>query len=170
MLAPILGTDGRAIGVLDQFAEVTNETIAERRVRTIVRIGEGSASAGSLHDVWTQILRALNENTHDVPFAMLYSVKNGDSQEFSSRTSETPSQSAGNTAEKYCWLEGVVGIDETNPATVESFRLVVGEGFGGYCLEAWSRRVAVLIEGSAMPPGLVQLIPGRTPYTRAIVW
>lgn len=170
MVAPIIGTDGRAIGVMDEFSEVTNETIAERRVKTIVRIGEGNASSESLHDVWTQILRALNENTHDVPFAMLYAVKNGDGDEFSSRTSETPSQSAGNTIEKYCWLEGVVGIDETNPAAVESFQLVAGEGFGGYCLEAWNRRAAVLIEGSAMPPGLVQLIPGRTPYTRAIVW
>jgi len=168
VLVPILGADGRAIGVMDEFSEVTNETIAERRVRTIVRIGEGSASAGSLHGVWTQILRALNENTHDVPFAMLYSVKNSEGEDFSSRSSETPSQ--GNTTEKYCMLEGVVGIAETNPAALRSFPLTEGEGFGTYCLETWRRRVPVLIEASAMPPGLIQVIPGRTPYTRAIVW
>lgn len=155
---------------MDEFNEITNETIAERRVKTILRIGEGSVSAESLHDVWAQVLRALNENTHDVPFAMVYSVKNSEGDEFSSRSSETPSQPASNNTEKYCWLEGVVGIDETNPAASQSFRLAEAEGFGTFCLEAWRRRVPVLIEESSMPPGLVQLISGRNPYKRAIVW
>jgi hypothetical protein len=69
-MLPILGADGTAAGVIDEFTEVTNATIAERRVRTILRAGEHSASAEGLQDVWQAMLKALDENTHDVPFAM----------------------------------------------------------------------------------------------------
>jgi len=69
-MLPILGADGTAAGVMDEFVEVTNATIAERRVKTILRVGEHSASAERLQDVWQAMLMALDENTHDVPFAM----------------------------------------------------------------------------------------------------
>jgi len=55
---------------MDELVEVTNATIAERRVKTILRVGEHSASAERLQDVWQAMLTALEENTHDVPFAM----------------------------------------------------------------------------------------------------
>lgn len=69
-MMPILGADGFSCGVMDELVEVTNETIAERRLRTILKIGEGSASAENLQDVFQVTLKAMNENTHDVPFAV----------------------------------------------------------------------------------------------------
>lgn len=153
---------------MDEFVEVTNEVIAERRVRTLLKIGEESAKADNLDDVWQSILEALKDNNKDVPFAMLYSVKNSEGEEFSSRSSETASQSAHSMAEKYCWLEGVVGIDDTNPAAYKSFLLTDGnEGFAASCREAWSSRETVLLD--PMPAGLIQILPNRTPYLRAVV-
>lgn len=69
-MIPILGEDGKAAGVMDEFNEVTNETIAERRLKTIIKIGEGSASAENLQDVFKLTLKSMDENTHDVPFAV----------------------------------------------------------------------------------------------------
>jgi hypothetical protein len=167
-MVPLLGGDGKSAGVMDEFVEVTNEVIAERRVRTLLKIGEESTRADTLQDVWQLTLKALNENNKDVPFAILYSVKNSDGEELSSRSSETASQSAHSIAEKHCWLEGLVGIDETNPAAYKSFLLTEGnEGFAASCREAWSTRETVLLQ--PMPAGLVQVLPDRSPYLRAVV-
>jgi hypothetical protein len=153
---------------LDEFVEVTNEVIAERRVRTLLKIGEESAKADTLNDVWQLTLRALVENNKDVPFAMLYSVKNSDGEDLSSRSSETASQTAHSIAEKYCWLEGLVGIDETNPAASKSFLLTEGdESFAVSCRQAWSSRETVLLQ--PMPAGLVEILPNRSPYLKAVV-
>ena len=170
VMLPMLGDDGKAAGVIDEFVEITNAVIAERRVTTIVKIGEGAAAAETLHDVWQSTLKALSENDRDVPFAILYSVKNSEGEEFSSRSSETASQSNLAVSEKYCWLEGVVGLDETNPAVLKSFLVSEGkEGFAYYCRDSLQTRRPSLIESNAMPTGLVQVIPGRSPYLRAVV-
>ena len=156
--------------MLDEFVEITNVVIAERRIKTIVRVGEVTSSAEDLHDVWHHTLRAMEENTHDVPFAIIYSVKNSEGEEISSRSSETASQSNSTITEKHCWLEGVVGLDESNTNVPKSFLLSEGnESFAVHCRDAWRRRTPTLLEGSAMPPELVQVIPGRVPYLRAVV-
>lgn len=98
----------------------------------------------------------------------MYSVKNAEGEELSSRSSDSASQPHGQS--KHCWLEGSVGLDESSPAVHQSFLLTEGdEGFAVACRDAWQSRKPILLEGSTMPKGLVQVIPGRSPYVRAVV-
>jgi len=55
-------------------------------------------------------------------------------------------------------------------AAFANFLLTEGDdGLARECREAWRRRTPFLIEEDAMPPGLVQTIPGRNPYVQAVV-
>jgi PAS domain S-box-containing protein len=65
-------------GVLTTVSEITAETIAERRMRTIEELQHWTAKAGSAGAACASACSVLSDNTKDVPFSLLYLVEDDD--------------------------------------------------------------------------------------------
>lgn len=70
---------------------------------TLREVGEKTASARDIKSFWAQVIKGLEYNEYDVPFAMLYSCHDEDS-DMSSMTSGSLSQA------QACALEGSIGV------------------------------------------------------------
>ncbi|KAL2349685.1 histidine kinase, partial [Cryomyces antarcticus] len=158
-MVPILGPDGTAIGALDEFTEVTHLSIAERRMSTILRVGENAAAANNLKELWTQVIAALEPNVNDVPFALLYSVYEDRSNE-----SESSMYSGYSTTSKQCLLEGLIGFTKDHPAATTAIDLSNDtEDFVIPFQSAWRSGGPVLMQAKTgnLPQVLAASIPGR---------
>jgi PAS domain S-box-containing protein len=87
---PIIGDEGSVVASYVTVTEVTREVLADRRMRTIRRVGQHLANASNLTEVWARLLSGLEQNEKDAPLALLYSVM---------KTTTTA-----------CVLEGVIGL------------------------------------------------------------
>ncbi|OCK84334.1 hypothetical protein K432DRAFT_422644 [Lepidopterella palustris CBS 459.81] len=70
---PLIGDSDTIVGWWGAVAENTKQRLAERRMSTLVKLGESTASCPTLKAFWGQILQALKSNSHDIIFALLYS-------------------------------------------------------------------------------------------------
>ena len=70
------GNDG-VVGFYEQITETTPRRLGERRMTTILELGEQTAKAHDLKSYWAQVASALSENIYDVSFAAVYSVSEG---------------------------------------------------------------------------------------------
>lgn len=132
-VSPIVGADGTAVGVLDEFTETTKSVLAERRLGTILELDDRATTASSLKVLWAILLQALERNTKDVAFALLYTV---DGIESNNGISMPISDSV--PTSKRCNLEGVVGITNDFPAAVSSFDLSEDtDGLSPIFRQAW---------------------------------
>ncbi|TKA69774.1 hypothetical protein B0A49_07409 [Cryomyces minteri] len=158
-MVPILGPDGTAIGVLDEFTEATHLSIAERRMSTILRVGENAAAANNLKELWTQVIAALEPNVNDVPYALLYSVSEDRSDE-----SESSIYSGYSTTSKQCLLEGLIGFTKDHPAATTALDLSNDtEDFVIPFQSAWRSGGPFLMQAKTgnLPQVLAASIPGR---------
>lgn len=69
---PIWLDDGTVGGVLCLVSETTGRVLAERRLRTLSRVGVAASGAVTRQEVARAILSVLGEARDDVPFALLY--------------------------------------------------------------------------------------------------
>ncbi|KAI9731534.1 MAG: hypothetical protein M1834_004654 [Cirrosporium novae-zelandiae] len=123
-IIPLVGDDGSVVGIYNPAFEKTRRKVAERRMLTLREVGEKTASARELKGFWVQVLRGLEYNARDAPFALLYSV----SDDMDSDTSSIHSSSMLGT--KQCILEGSLGVPDGHPAAVAQIDLKTGmEGF-----------------------------------------
>ncbi len=72
--APIRDDDGSVGGVFCPVIETTDKVIGERRLRTLRDLAARCKGAASEAAVYEAAARVLGENTHDIPFAMIYRV------------------------------------------------------------------------------------------------
>jgi hypothetical protein len=93
-------------------------------MKTLLRLGQETALATSISTFWPKILKSLEENRFDFPFAILYSVTDDVEEESMSQCSEN-SQTF-----KSCVLEGTLGIPEGHPAAPS--RLDLRRSKGGF--------------------------------------
>lgn len=70
--SPIRDEFGRIGGVLTTETETTEHVIRERRLRTLRNVASATSTVSGLAEAGTALMRALRENPHDVPFALLY--------------------------------------------------------------------------------------------------
>ncbi|KAB2578695.1 hypothetical protein BFW01_g9604 [Lasiodiplodia theobromae] len=166
-MLPIIDSDGAAIGALEEFVETTNQVIGERRMNTLITLGEKASSAKGIEELWSLILTSLEPNSHDVTYALLYSVS-----EDGVRVDEEPDTSK----PKSCFLEGTIGIPKDHPAAIPSFVLTEGnEGFSVHFRRAWTSSQPALLrtdDGSLTDPISDLCVEGRgfdQPSTTAIV-
>jgi hypothetical protein len=103
-LTPLYGGTNNLLGLYNAPFETTRQKINDRRTRTLLRLGESVALAKSVTSFWVQVLKALEDNEFDFPFALLYSVLDDVDSDGSSVSSES-SQSM-----KSCVLEGTLGM------------------------------------------------------------
>jgi hypothetical protein len=70
------GNDG-VTGFFEQIAETTKRKLSERRMSTILELGEKTAKAHDVISFWTNTAAALGNNPYDISFAAIYSVQEG---------------------------------------------------------------------------------------------
>ena len=69
-MIPLRGQTGNIEGFYNPAFETTRQTISDRRTKTLISV----ASATDMLSFWSDVLRGLEPNHLDVPFAMLYSL------------------------------------------------------------------------------------------------
>ncbi|OMP82805.1 Mitotic spindle checkpoint component mad2 [Diplodia seriata] len=169
-MLPIIDSDGTAIGALDEFVETTNQVIGDRRMNTLITLGEKASSAKDIDELWSLITTSLEPNSHDVTYALLYSVRADDQK------TDQESEDLDDSKCKSCYLEGTVGVSDDHPAAIPYFRLTEGdESFSIPFRRAWTSAKPVLlrVDDETLTDPLADLrVEGRgfsQPSTTAIV-
>ena len=121
---PLYGGKSRILGFYNAPFDTTKEVIGHRRMRTVNRLSEFTAQSKSVKKFWEAVIKGLEDNHYDVPFALLYSVAENEEAEGSSVSSESAISS------KSCYLEGYLGIPDGHPATPP--RLDLKRSFDGF--------------------------------------
>jgi PAS domain-containing protein len=111
-LAPVVDDEGNMLGWFQHVTETTRRKIGERRMATILQIGERTATAQNLASFWQELAVGLEADVYDTSFALLYSVSE-DSSQFSD-TDSTSTDSKG-VCTKILHLEGSVGVPDGHP-------------------------------------------------------
>ena len=140
-IIPLVGEDGSVVGLYNPCFEKTRRKIAERRMLTLREVGEQTAAARELKSFWGKVLKGLEYNDYDTPFALLYSVTD-DSESDGSST-----HSSSGMSNKQCVLEGTLGVPEGHKAAPLQIDLKFGNGgFGRIMREAMTTDRPVLLE------------------------
>ena len=156
---PILCPLGIPLGCYCRFTESTGKAIAERKMKMLLRLGEASASAADLRDLWPKVLQTFEETDDTMPFAAVYSVVNGQSTQSSEYATplDMPSKSS-----KLCVLESTMGIlRECLPEELDLSNY--GEYLSLYLTQAWKSNEPVFLkhEDGTLPDQMRHPIPGR---------
>ncbi|KAH6609340.1 histidine kinase [Trichoderma cornu-damae] len=151
---PVLGEEGEVVGLFNPCFENTRRRINERRMLTLREIGERTATAASVNEFWPQVRKGLAFNEYDIPFSMIYSVKDEAESEVSSLHSGSLLHSP------QLILEGSPGVPEGHVAAPQALDLRTSEeGFAPYVRQSLARGGApvVLSEGDdTLPRHLIE--------------
>lgn len=111
-IRPIAGsqTPGTNLGYYNTVFENTGEVLHERRMVTIHALEEETSKASSMSDYYARVLRGLESNTNEIPFAALYgpATTNKDDGDLTADNSSTQSDYGSVFAGKEWTLEGVL--------------------------------------------------------------
>ncbi|KAM0455243.1 hypothetical protein ACHAO4_004119 [Trichoderma viride] len=133
-IIPILGEEGEVVGLYNPCFENTRRRINERRMLTLREIGERTASAASINEFWPQLRKGLAFNEYDIPFSMVYSVRDEPESEVSSLHSGSFIHSP------QLILEGSPGVPEGHVAAPQTIDLRTSdEGFAPYVRQSLAR-------------------------------
>ncbi|KFA53690.1 hypothetical protein S40293_03844 [Stachybotrys chartarum IBT 40293] len=153
-IVPLLNSDGEVVGLYNPAFENTRRRVNERRMFTLRELGERTAAATTVSGFWPQVQRGLEYNDLDVPFALIYSVKDDNESEVSSLHSGSlahPPQLA---------LEGAVGCpDESLHAFSHIDLRTSDEGFAPYLRQSMSNGGAPVIlseDAGNLPSNLLE--------------
>ncbi|GAM87604.1 hypothetical protein ANO11243_056310 [Dothideomycetidae sp. 11243] len=69
---PIKGPDGALLGVYNEVYDVTAQTVSQRRMSNLLKIGEASSSVQRLDQFWPAALQSFDFDASEVPFAAIY--------------------------------------------------------------------------------------------------
>lgn len=87
---PLYGSGKNILGFYNAPYETTKTTVSHRRLQTINYLGEKLSHSKSVKQFWKNILSGLEDNHFDVPFALLYSVGEGEDGDQPSMSSVPP--------------------------------------------------------------------------------
>ncbi|KAL7918131.1 hypothetical protein ACQKWADRAFT_304909 [Trichoderma austrokoningii] len=133
-IVPILGEEGEVVGLYNPCFENTRRRMNERRMLTLREIGERTASAASINEFWPQLRKGLAFNEYDIPFSMVYSVRD----EPESEVSSLHSGSFVNSPQLI--LEGSPGVPEGHIAAPQTIDLRTSdEGFAPYVRQSLAK-------------------------------
>ncbi|KAL6863011.1 hypothetical protein ACO1O0_003255 [Amphichorda felina] len=152
-IVPLLGVEGEVVGLYNPVFENTRRKVAERRMLMLREIGERTAAATTVKEFWPQVQKGLEYNEYDVPFALMYSVKDDTESEASSL------HSLGLNNPQVV-LEGSIGVPNGHQAAVEALDLRTSEeGFASYMRQSMANNGSVVVlseEAGTMPHDLVK--------------
>ncbi|KAI7154666.1 histidine kinase [Hortaea werneckii] len=161
-LLPIVGTDGRVAGIIDELSESTSVVRAERRRHSLLHVSERLTSAGSLKELWVRLLNGLDFAIEDVPFAMVYSVVDDVPEAVSSNLNAYPYC----PTDRKAVFEGGVGCSLDTDAVVKEISFAKNKGqnaISNACYRAWkSGEPAMLsVSDNTLPENLKLQSPER---------
>ena len=170
-IVPLVGIDGDVVGLYNPAFENTLRKVNDRRMLTLREIGECTATATTVGGFWPQVQKGLEYNDYDVPFSIIYSVKEETGSEVSSLHSGScmhPSQLI---------LEASPGVPDGHPAAPSSMDLRASdEGFAPYmrqCMANDGAPVVLSEEMGTLPKDMIQGINWRgfgDPCTTIVVF
>lgn len=74
IVMPLFDDEGSVVGFYEPVTEVTKQNLAERRMHTLMKVGERTSLAVSLEDLWSRCVEALTSQMSDIHFLALYSL------------------------------------------------------------------------------------------------
>ncbi|KZL88033.1 hsp90-like protein [Colletotrichum incanum] len=140
-IIPLLGSDGQVVGLYNPAFENTRRKVNERRMLTLREVGEKTAAAKDVRGFWSRVKEGLEFNDVDVPLALIYSVKDDNSE------SEVSSMHSGSIAHPpLLHLEGSLGVPEGHPAALTHLDLKSSdEGFAPYMRQSMTMQGAPIV-------------------------
>ncbi|KXH27508.1 hsp90-like protein [Colletotrichum simmondsii] len=159
-IIPLLGSDGQVVGLYNPAFENTRRKVNERRMLTLREVGEKTAAAKDVRSFWPRVKEGLEFNDLDVPFALIYSVKEDNSE------SEVSSMHSGSIAHPpLLHLEGSLGVPEGHPAGLPQLDLKSSDdGFAPYMRQSMTMQGAPIIlssEAGNLPAKLLEGLEWR---------
>ncbi|ESZ97348.1 M4R8, histidine kinase-group XI protein [Sclerotinia borealis F-4128] len=155
-IIPLVGEDGSVVGLYNPAWEKTRRVISERRMLTLREVGEKTATARNIQGFWAQVIRALEYNSFDIPFAFLYSVN----EDVDSDMSSQRSLNSGSLSQTSCCvLEGTIGVPIGHRSAATPLDLYFSEeGFAPYLRESMKldRPVLLTTEEGTLPTELIE--------------
>lgn len=167
---PLYGGTPKILGFYNAPFETTSYCVGTRRMETLRRLGEAVSLARTVKEFWKCVLEGLEYNQFDVPFALLYSVVDGDGDEESTHSSGSA------ISLKSCILEGSVAVPEGHPAAPHKLDLKRSlEGFVPSFREAMRTREPTKLQtrDGTLPETLLEGINWRgfgRPCREAIIF
>ena len=144
-LIPVVGPQGTTIGIVDEFSEVTEQVVIDRRRDAIVKINKGIARVNSTKELWFEFLEGLEGCRDDVPYALLHTVPNAGNPSFH----DSSSNSSMSASQRYS-LEGSIGLANGHPAVPLSFDLADcandKDPLARICHKAWKSGDVVVLQ------------------------
>jgi len=114
-LLPVIGPEGHSIAVLDEFAEITNQVLQNRKRDLLLNLYERLARLNTSQELWSSFLSAVSSFPRDIAYAMVY-TPTGSSHE-SPQGVNTPDRAVHSFS-----FEGSVGVP-TDANVLQSFDL-----------------------------------------------
>jgi PAS domain S-box-containing protein len=161
-LIPVVGPHGSTIGIIDEFSEVTDNFVSDRRREAIVKINKSIASVNSIKELWFEFLEGLEPCKDDIPYALLHTCHAAADPS----VPDTDSSSSGPEPQRYA-LEGSIGLAAGHPAVPLTFDLSDCADdqnlLARACCKAWKTDDVVILQvrDGTLPPALNQGVPGR---------
>ncbi|GAB7346854.1 hypothetical protein MBLNU459_g1939t1 [Dothideomycetes sp. NU459] len=155
-LMPIIGPNGRTVGIVDEFTETTSQVVGDRRRNAILEINQLVAQVNTVKELWFEFLEGLEQYRDDVAYAMLYS----------SATNHDPSAVCQKSLPCYA-LEGSIGLPTGHPSVPSTFDMddCMNEqrSLASACRQAVETGGVVTVQSkdATLPPDLALAIPGR---------
>ncbi|KAH6711410.1 hypothetical protein BKA61DRAFT_486945 [Leptodontidium sp. MPI-SDFR-AT-0119] len=139
-IVPLIGEDGSIVGLYNPAFEKTRRKIAERRMLTLREVGEKTANAREVKSFWGQVIKGLEYNEYDVPFALLYSVSEESDSDLGSMHSGSLAQAP------QCILEGTLGVPPDHRAVISPLDLKASDSsFAPYLRESMKYNKSILL-------------------------
>ncbi|THZ27314.1 hypothetical protein D6C90_09005 [Aureobasidium pullulans] len=161
-LIPVVGPQGTTIGIVDEFSEVTEQVVIDRRRDAIVKINKGIARVNSTKELWFEFLEGLEGCKDDVPYALLHTVPNAGNPSFH----DSSSNSSMSASQRYS-LEGSIGLANGHPAVPLSFDLADcandKDPLARICHKAWKSGDVVVLQAKdgTLPDSMAVAVADR---------
>ncbi|TDZ33838.1 Hybrid signal transduction histidine kinase K [Colletotrichum spinosum] len=153
-LIPLLGSDGQVMGIYNPAFENTRRKVNERRMLTLREVGEKTAAAKDVRSFWPRVKEGLEFNDVDVPFALIYSVKEDNESEVSSM------HSGSIVHPPLLQLEGTLGVPVGHPTALSNLDLKSSdEGFAPWMRQSMTMAGAPIVlsaESGNLPSKLLE--------------
>lgn len=169
-ITPMYGGTDRILGFFNAPFETTVNVVSSRRMHTLRYLGERLNATRTVKEFWRRCLEGLEENSIDVPFALLYSIVDNDDADTASHSSDST------ISLKSCVLEGSIGIPEGHAASPRRLDLKRSqEGFVPAFREAMRTREPTMLQtrDGTLPESLLEGIAWRgygDPCQEAIIF
>lgn len=142
-MIPIIGPDGQVLGVLDEFSEITNQVIGERRRAAVVNINKIVSHVNNMKELCFEFLEELEACSEDVPFALIYTSPFESDAEFQHTTAN------GASPHSYT-LGGSFGVSVHKKGIPASFDLAECNSnqktLAGACTRAWESAEGIVLQ------------------------